>query len=111
MADARLTDPGRFARALAWRPLHFIGTISYGIYLWHQGWILIYLRWAHRPLSFPFGLPWWQLFLGVLGPATATATLSYLFFERPILKVKDKIGWWNRRAQPAPAPAPAPVAR
>ena len=25
VADARLTDPGPFARALAWRPLHFIG--------------------------------------------------------------------------------------
>ena len=50
VADARLVEPGRFARALAWRPLHFIGTISYGIYLWHWP-VIVYLNGARTGLS------------------------------------------------------------
>ena len=50
VADARLTDPGRFSRALAWRPLHFVGTISYGIYLWHWP-VIVYLNGSRTGLS------------------------------------------------------------
>ena len=50
VADARLVEPGRFARGLAWRPLHFIGTISYGIYLWHWP-VIVYLNGARTGLS------------------------------------------------------------
>jgi peptidoglycan/LPS O-acetylase OafA/YrhL len=92
---------GLIRRFLACKPMVGLGVVSYGIYLWHQGWILVYLRWTHRNLNFPFGLPYWELFLAVLGLATATATASYLLFERPILKLKDRVGWWSRRAQPA----------
>ena len=42
VADARLVEPGWFSRALAGRPLHFVGTISYGIYLWHWP-VIVYL--------------------------------------------------------------------
>jgi len=97
---------GLIRRFLACKPMLGLGLISYGIYLWHQGWLLVYLRWTHRNLNFPFGLPWWQLFLGVLGLSILTATASYVFFERPILKLKDRIGWWTRRGRPAPAVAP-----
>ena len=45
VADARLVEPGWFSRALAWHPLHFIGTISYGIYLWHWP-VIVYLNGA-----------------------------------------------------------------
>ena len=58
VADARLVQPGRFARLLAARPLHFLGTISYGIYLWHWP-VIVYvsaqtnrsLRVAARPAA------------------------------------------------------------
>jgi peptidoglycan/LPS O-acetylase OafA/YrhL len=49
VADARLVEPGWFARGLAWRPLHFIGTISYGIYLWHWP-VIVYLNGARTGL-------------------------------------------------------------
>jgi peptidoglycan/LPS O-acetylase OafA/YrhL len=35
MADVRCADPGLLGRALAVRPLRYIGRISYGLYLWH----------------------------------------------------------------------------
>jgi peptidoglycan/LPS O-acetylase OafA/YrhL len=96
---------GLVRRFLACKPMVGLGLISYGIYLWHQGWILIYLQWAHRNLSFPFGLPWWQLFFGVLGLAAASAAGSYVLIERPILQMKDRIGWWTRRSAPLHAVA------
>jgi peptidoglycan/LPS O-acetylase OafA/YrhL len=86
---------GLIRRFLSNRVVASIGVVSYGIYLWHQGWILQYLRWTHRNMNFPFGLPYWQLALGVLGLATATATASYFLFERPILQLKDRVGWWS----------------
>ncbi len=98
---------GLIRRFLACKPMMGLGLVSYGIYLWHQGWLLVYLRWTHRNLNFPFGLPWWQLFLAVLGLAVASATLSYVLFERPILNLKDRIGWWSRQSRPAHAPRPS----
>lgn len=100
---------GVIRRLLSNRLVAGLGVVSYGIYLWHQGWILQYLRWTHRDMNFPFGLPWWQLALGVLALATATATASYFLFERPILQLKDRIGWWSRPATSGEA-APAAVA-
>ncbi len=110
---------GLIRRFLSNRLVAAVGVVSYGIYLWHQGWILQYLRWTHRNLNFPFGLPWWQLLLGVLGLATASAAASYLLVERPILQLKDRIGWWGRlrprsgsaaaRVPGPPAPVPAPA--
>ncbi|MGB1583107.1 MAG: acyltransferase family protein [Solirubrobacterales bacterium] len=32
---AMATDRSRFGRALSWRPLVALGTVSYGVYLWH----------------------------------------------------------------------------
>ena len=86
---------GLIRRLLSNKLVVGLGTVSYGIYLWHQGWILEYLRWTHRNLNFPFGIPWWQLALAVLGLATASATASYFLFEKPILRLKDRIGWWG----------------
>jgi peptidoglycan/LPS O-acetylase OafA/YrhL len=63
-----------------------------------------YLRWTHRNLNFPFGLPFWQLALAVLGLSIATAAASYFLFERPILRLKDRVGWWSG-TRPAHAPS------
>jgi hypothetical protein len=35
IADVRCAEPGLLGRALAVRPLRYIGRISYGLYLWH----------------------------------------------------------------------------
>jgi len=77
VADARLIEPGWFARGLAWRPLHFVGTISYGIYLWHWP-VIVYLNGART------GLSTWPLNLLRIVVTLAVSTASYYLVERPI---------------------------
>ena len=85
VADARLVEPGPFARALAWGPLHFIGTISYGIYLWHWP-VIVYLNGPRT------GLSTWPLDLLRIVVTLALATASYYLVERPI-RLARLHGW------------------
>ena len=77
VADARLVEPGLFARGLSWGPLHFLGTISYGIYLWHWP-VIVYLNGART------GLSTWPLNLLRIVVTLAVSTVSYYLVERPI---------------------------
>ena len=77
VSDARLVEPGTFARGLAWRPLHFVGTISYGVYLWHWP-VIVYLTAART------GLSTWPLNLLRIAVTLAISTASYYLVERPI---------------------------
>ena len=92
VADARLTEPGRFSRLLAWRPLVFIGTISYGIYLWHWP-IIVYLNGART------GLSTWPLDLLRIAATLALSTVSYYAVERPIRRAHLR-GWVRHWAAP-----------
>jgi peptidoglycan/LPS O-acetylase OafA/YrhL len=54
LALASRPTPGPISRALAWRPLIFLGHISYAAYLWHMPILLATQRWgpvAERPLA------------------------------------------------------------
>lgn len=76
------------ARALATRPLMFLGTISYGVYLWH--WpvaCVLALTQAH--------LGRLAITVSYLAVTLALAVLSYRYIEEPIL----------RRGVPLPHPA------
>jgi hypothetical protein len=66
-------------RALSWRPVVFIGLISYSWYLWH--WLLLsFLRAvAYAGISFQLSCLVFFLSLGF-------AILSYLFVEQPLRK-------------------------
>ena len=98
VADARLVEPGAFARALAWRPLHFIGTISYGIYLWHWP-VIVYLNGART------GLSTWPLNLLRIAVTLLVSTASYYLVERPIrlAKLRGGLGSGSPRS-PASSP-------
>jgi peptidoglycan/LPS O-acetylase OafA/YrhL len=85
VADARLTEPGTFSRGLAWSPLHFLGTISYGIYLWHWP-VIVYLNGSRT------GLSTWPLDLLRILVTLAVATASYYLVERPIRRARLH-GW------------------
>jgi peptidoglycan/LPS O-acetylase OafA/YrhL len=77
VADARLAEPGAFARILAVRPLHFLGTISYGIYLWHWP-VFVYVSTDRTGLSTP------PLDVVRVGATLVLATASFFGVERPI---------------------------
>jgi peptidoglycan/LPS O-acetylase OafA/YrhL len=71
---------------LAWRPLVWIGLISYPLYLWH--WPLLtfaYLREGEYPA--------WHVQLGWVGLSVLLAWLTYRLVERPV-----RFGRLNRRA-------------
>jgi peptidoglycan/LPS O-acetylase OafA/YrhL len=96
-APAMLGDPARGglpARVLGWRPVAWLGLISYGVFLWHQ------------PLCEKLlGVQDWTthgsfvVYTAVVAvAATACATASYYLVERPLLRFKDP-------RPPAPIPA------
>jgi peptidoglycan/LPS O-acetylase OafA/YrhL len=74
-------------RLLSWRPLVFIGLISYSLYLWH--WPLI----AYHALLYPDGPPFWHAG-GILALSLALAVVSWRFVERPF---RNKDGAWRSR--------------
>lgn len=95
-------DSGLPRRLLRLRPLALIGAVSYGVYLWHEAWIELWLRWTGARL---FEVSWPVLAAAVTALAIATATLSYLLVERPVLSLGRAAG----RAGPlAGAATPAP---
>lgn len=71
------------------------GIVSYGIYLWHQAWVSMFLRWTGDKL---FTIPFWEVFGIVLALALGSATGSYLLLERPILRLKNRLAWFDRAA-------------
>ena len=86
-------DRGVIRRLLRNRLVVGAGIVSYGIYLWHQAWVTMFLRWTHDAL---FTVPFWELFMAVLGLAVGAATGSYLLFERPVLRLKNRLAWFDR---------------
>ncbi len=93
-----LESPG-FAKAMAWRPLQHLGVISYGVYVYHGFFYIQWTRMAERML--PHGSHNEQrllisVLMVVLG--CAAAEVSYRWFEKPILQLKDRL---------APSAAPA----
>jgi peptidoglycan/LPS O-acetylase OafA/YrhL len=77
IADVRQIDQGILGRVLSFRPLRWIGTTSYGLYLWHWP-IFVYLNGARTGLS-GVGLD-----LARVSLTFAAATGSYYLVERPI---------------------------
>ncbi len=89
---------GVIRKALQWRPVAALGIVSYGVYLWHQAWVALFLRWTGAL----FRVSWPEMFAVVLSLAAGSAALSYLLVERPILRMKDRLGWWNSSPRPRP---------
>jgi peptidoglycan/LPS O-acetylase OafA/YrhL len=89
VADARLLDRGPFARLLSVPPLHFLGTISYGIYLWHWP-IFVYVSGTRT------GLATAPLDIVRVAATVAISTASYYLVERPIrqMKLRTVVRFW-----------------
>ena len=89
---------GLIRRFLQWWPVASLGVISYGIYLWHETWIYEILK--HYGIHRLFNFEFWAYFLGVLGLAIVSASLSYFIVEKPALRLKNSIAWWRRTRPP-----------
>ena len=86
------------------RAMVFLGSISYGIYLWHEAWIDRYFHWTDltfRGIYFsdtPFAwhtnrvisIPWFAFGAAVLTLTIASASLSWFGLERPLLSLKHR---------------------
>ncbi len=92
---------GAMARLLGLAPLVWLGTISYGVYLWHYP-VFVYLDNSRTGLS---GLP---LLVVRFAATVALATASYYLVERPVI---EGTFWRSLRAiGPAAAVMAATVA-
>lgn len=95
-------------RFLTTRLMVYLGTISYGVYLWHEVLIDRYLSLTgfHDPGVSAFSLyssdvpfrwntsslisiPWFTFVLAILGATIVCATISYYALERPVLRLKN----------------------
>lgn len=76
-----------FAKALSWKPIVWIGELSYGIYLWHWP-IFVFLNAERTGLSEPV------LLVVRLALTLLLATISYYWIEQPIRtkKLQRRIG-------------------
>jgi peptidoglycan/LPS O-acetylase OafA/YrhL len=90
-------DRSLIRRLLRSWPMVSLGVISYGIYIWHLDLAQELLNWTGWK---PGGEPFWQLAGAVLALSIAFASVSYFGLERPILRRKNRIGWWSRDPSP-----------
>jgi peptidoglycan/LPS O-acetylase OafA/YrhL len=74
----RLPQQDPIARALNWRPLAFVGVLSYSLYLWQQ------------PFMDRFGHHLWNRFPINVALAFLLALGSYYLIERPFLALRYK---------------------
>ena len=84
---------------LANRPLHYLGVVSYGIYLWHNP----LLRWIEDavPPDGGYALPW--LLPAVVSATVAAAALSWHLVERPLMLLVRQRLHGRQRNLPAAA--------
>jgi hypothetical protein len=81
------------ARLFSFRPLRYMGRISYGAYLWHFP-LFLYLD---HGLT---GLTGWSLFAVRAAATVSVATVSFYFLERPIRQGTFLRGWRAWLASP-----------
>jgi len=85
-----------FHPVLRWRPLPFVGMISYGIYLMH----MLSANLVRKLLHHEFGI---DVFVCTLAVATLAAYLSYRYFESPLLALKSRFSPGRKRSPTLPA--------
>ncbi len=77
LVTGRASLRGAPATWLSWRPVRYVGDISYSLYLWHFVWLMLPLELAHPPTSALARLL-------EVGGAFVCAVASYHWIENPI---------------------------
>lgn len=90
LAIASDLEDGPIARLLAWRPIQFVGDVSYSIYLWH--WPLIIL------LPLAIGNLTTVAKISIIGISLGLAALSQKYIEQPFINFGRREGARNRTA-------------
>jgi peptidoglycan/LPS O-acetylase OafA/YrhL len=100
-------DQGLTRRFLRLRPVVYLGTISYGIYLWHQAFIEKIHQWGGwSKFALPNG-PFLVHAFGALAITIVVASASYYLVERPIMRFKDRPLFGRRSPAPPDVAVPA----
>ena len=82
---------GPLGTVLAWRPLAYIGTVSYGIYLFHLFVVPVAeIVERNAGIDLPIPSPGFGRFVVVAAISIAAAALSWTIFERPINNQKHR---------------------
>ena len=84
VASVALEQDGPVARVLAWRPLVWLGAISYGVYLWH--WPVFLALNGERT-----GWSGWSLFALRCAATVAIAAASWWLLEQPVRRWRPVI--------------------
>lgn len=72
---------GHLAKVFAWRPLVFVGMLSYGLYLWNIMGLELFRAATHRdPSTTPWGWLW-------LAGVVSVAVVSFYVVERPLRRM------------------------
>lgn len=93
-------EPSLIRRSLSTLVPAYLGTVSYGIYLWHKLW-LDYLKQGRSSDATRWSF--WTMLAAVFTLSVIAASLSYFLIERPIMTFKDPKRLRRRRtavAQP-----------
>jgi peptidoglycan/LPS O-acetylase OafA/YrhL len=77
---------GLYRRLCAWRPLAYIGLVSYGIYLWHDAWIVRAIHWSGGRIALQ--APFWTVGVSAFSLSVASGALSWNLLERPLLEME-----------------------
>ena len=86
-------DRSLIRRFLRCWPMVSLGVVSYGIYLWHVG---VAEKVTSATGYVLFTVPFWLLAPATLVVTTVIASISYFGLERPALRLKGHLEWWNR---------------
>jgi peptidoglycan/LPS O-acetylase OafA/YrhL len=79
---------GRIRGSLRWRPIAYVGLVSYGIYVWHEALLGQLRSWVGTPL---FLGNFYAYLLATFAFSVVVAAISWHLVERPIL------AWVRRR--------------
>jgi peptidoglycan/LPS O-acetylase OafA/YrhL len=99
----------RIPTLLTWRPLRFLGTISYSVYVWHYGMFLFVQReeWGFSGRRWDVPSP--VVMVVALSVVLVVSWLSYHFVERPFLRSRKPQRIAVRDEAPVePATVPVP---